>query len=205
MVELTAFLILSTLLLVWLSQASEKDDQLYLESVARGRFEPDDAPVEHDELMRKFVEKRVFNVPSVNDEDPEKTKQTEDPREVVKKMFYMHIKQDKNTKLVSTSIWKAIKKQKKNSKKKEDHYAFCQTMMDELNWSAQLRISPWLMAGHWVQPSQITPAVCTKLGSVLHAMSTAPIVNVTAFRAGSNLKVMLHLEGGQMAVFKPLL
>ncbi|KAG1698521.1 Glycosaminoglycan xylosylkinase [Nymphon striatum] len=206
-IEIGAFLLILMLLLFWLAPSLESTDQLYHDSVARGRFEFDDSPVEHGELLRKFGEKRVFNVPSATnkDEPAAPTVPVDDPREIVKNAFYKPIKQTSGTKLISISVWKAIKKQKKKFKKNNLHYALSQSLMDELNWKAQLRISPWIMAQHWVQPAKVIPDVCSKLGSVLHAMTTTPIINVTAFRAGSNLKVMLHLEGGQKAVFKPLL
>lgn len=205
-IEIGSFLLIFALLIFWLSPSRESTDQLYHDSVARGRFEFDDSPVEHGELLRKFGEKRVFNIQSVKNKEEQAQTVTEDnPREVIKREFYTPIEQTSSTILVSTSVWKAIKKQKKKFKKKNLHYAMTQGLMDELNWNAQLRISPWLMARHWVQPAKIIPDVCTKLGSVLHAMATAPIINVTAFRAGSNFKVMLHFEGGQRAVFKPLL
>jgi hypothetical protein len=60
-----------------------------------------------------------------------------------------------------------------------------------------------LFYSQWVTPSQIVPTVAPKLGSVLKYLRKAAIIRASVPKVGTQLKVMLTLDQGQKALFKP--
>jgi len=49
----------------------------------------------------------------------------------------------------------------------------------------------------------LIPESVPELGDVIRYMQTAKIINASVPRVGTQLKVMLTLEGGQKVLFKP--
>lgn len=62
----------------------------------------------------------------------------------------------------------------------------------------------WLTARKWVRARQIIPEKAPELGSILQALQTAKIIKSDVSRKGTQLKLLLTLEGGQFAFFKPM-
>ncbi|XP_037773127.1 glycosaminoglycan xylosylkinase-like isoform X1 [Penaeus monodon] len=63
---------------------------------------------------------------------------------------------------------------------------------------------PWKLARQWAKPTSLTPASDPGLGDVLAALSTANITTADLSDKGSQLKIILKLEGGQTVIFKPM-
>lgn len=61
----------------------------------------------------------------------------------------------------------------------------------------------WSLAKKWVRARQVTPTKAAKLGSIVHALQTARIVKSDVSRKGTQLKLLLSLQGGQYVLFKP--
>lgn len=55
----------------------------------------------------------------------------------------------------------------------------------------------------WVGARHVVPAQAPLLGSVLKTISTARIVKAQNAPGGTQLKLLVTLEGGQKALFKP--
>ncbi|XP_070581641.1 glycosaminoglycan xylosylkinase-like [Ptychodera flava] len=62
----------------------------------------------------------------------------------------------------------------------------------------------WTLAGDWVKSREIYPPIAPDLGTVLHAMSTAKVIHADVGYKGTQLKLMLTLQGGQYVAFKPM-
>lgn len=65
----------------------------------------------------------------------------------------------------------------------------------------------WTVAKRWVRARSSIPVSAPELGSILRAMQSAPILKSDVSRRGTQLKLLLTLEGGvkqkQFALFKP--
>lgn len=61
----------------------------------------------------------------------------------------------------------------------------------------------WEIAGRWVTSQQIHGEYVPELGAVLLAMSSRPIIKADIITKGSQLKLLLLLEGHQSVIFKP--
>ncbi|KAK4020866.1 hypothetical protein OUZ56_002810 [Daphnia magna] len=55
----------------------------------------------------------------------------------------------------------------------------------------------------WVSPSSLIPSFTPELGDVIKYLQTAPVIRASLPHVGTQLKVMLTLEGGQKALLKP--
>jgi len=55
----------------------------------------------------------------------------------------------------------------------------------------------------WVSPTWLIPQVAPELGDVMKYLSSAPIIRAQIPRVGTQLKVLITLEGGQKALLKP--
>ncbi|XP_063596016.1 glycosaminoglycan xylosylkinase-like [Penaeus indicus] len=64
--------------------------------------------------------------------------------------------------------------------------------------------NPWKLARKWAKPASLTPASAPGLGDVLAALSAANITSADLSDKGSQLKIILQLEGGQTVIFKPM-
>ncbi|XP_047480587.1 glycosaminoglycan xylosylkinase-like [Penaeus chinensis] len=64
--------------------------------------------------------------------------------------------------------------------------------------------NPWKLARKWAKPTSLTPASAPGLADVLAALSTANITAADLSDKGSQLKIILELEGGQTVIFKPM-
>lgn len=61
----------------------------------------------------------------------------------------------------------------------------------------------WSVAREWVGARSIIPPRSPLLGSVLKTISLAKIINAQNAPGGTQLKLLITLEGGQQALFKP--
>lgn len=65
----------------------------------------------------------------------------------------------------------------------------------------------WRLAPSWIGPRQIIPKLTSTIkediGFLQNALQTARILKSDVFKKGTQLKVLLTLEGGQQAIFKP--
>jgi len=52
-------------------------------------------------------------------------------------------------------------------------------------------------------PAYIIPPFAPELGNVMNFLSSAPIIKASVPNVGTQLKVMLTLEGGYKALLKP--
>lgn len=63
----------------------------------------------------------------------------------------------------------------------------------------------WTITRKWIRARQTIPSRAPELGSVLYGMQTAKILKSDVSRKGTQLKLLITLEGGQKqyALFKP--
>lgn len=65
----------------------------------------------------------------------------------------------------------------------------------------------WRLAPSWINSRQIIPKLTSTIkediGFLQNALQTARILKSDVFKKGTQLKVLLTLEGGQQAIFKP--
>jgi hypothetical protein len=54
-----------------------------------------------------------------------------------------------------------------------------------------------------VSPTALIPPYAPELGDVMKYLSSAPIIRAQIPRVGTQLKVLITLEGGQKALLKP--
>lgn len=79
----------------------------------------------------------------------------------------------------------------------------CQRLhIDELSSKSQFEEWPWDTAAKWVTTSQVYPEYHPELFSVLSAMVHAKIIHADVLPKGTQLKMLLILEGNQKVVFK---
>ncbi|GAB6018535.1 Glycosaminoglycan xylosylkinase [Chamberlinius hualienensis] len=77
--------------------------------------------------------------------------------------------------------------------------------VNDERWKKNVKVSKaWRMAESWVNEMEIYPADREAVGAVLNAMSTAEIIKADVGIRGTQLKLTLTLQGGQLAVFKPM-
>ena len=73
----------------------------------------------------------------------------------------------------------------------------------KLDWDFVLNEDPWKLAEELVTVRRIHPNVAPELGAILRKISTGRIISADVGHGGTQLKMTLILEGGQMVVFKP--
>ncbi|XP_046918023.2 glycosaminoglycan xylosylkinase [Dermatophagoides farinae] len=61
----------------------------------------------------------------------------------------------------------------------------------------------WSTAKKWVRARQIIPEKAPELSSIIEALQHSKIIKSDVSRKGTQLKLLLTLEGGQQALFKP--
>ncbi|OTF74952.1 glycosaminoglycan xylosylkinase-like protein [Euroglyphus maynei] len=61
----------------------------------------------------------------------------------------------------------------------------------------------WSIAKKWVRARQIIPEKAPELSSIIEALQHSKIIKSDVSRKGTQLKLLLTLEGGQQALFKP--
>jgi len=69
--------------------------------------------------------------------------------------------------------------------------------------NTRLNDSPWKIAAGWVNERQITPDYAPEIGSILQEMATRRISKADVGHQGTQLKLLLTLDGSQKVVFKP--
>lgn len=76
-------------------------------------------------------------------------------------------------------------------------------LSSDLKTKIKLKQSPWKIASNWVNAREIHPNHGRELGSILNQMAKGKIISADIGRKGTQLKIMLVLEGQQKVVFKP--
>lgn len=66
-----------------------------------------------------------------------------------------------------------------------------------------LDVSPWQVAGKWVNAREIMPDFVPELVSVLKAMAFEKVIHADIAPRGTQLKLLLTFKGGQKVLFKP--
>lgn len=74
---------------------------------------------------------------------------------------------------------------------------------DNLQSDFKMKVSPWGLAAGWVKSREIHSENTPELGFVLKAMITNKIVHAGVSYKGTQLKMMVKLDGGQEVIFKP--
>ncbi|KAI2810646.1 Glycosaminoglycan xylosylkinase [Blomia tropicalis] len=62
----------------------------------------------------------------------------------------------------------------------------------------------WNIPKKWVRAREITPSNAPELGTILNSLQSTRIVKSDVSRKGTQLKLLLTLQGGQYALFKPM-
>ncbi|XP_039288087.1 glycosaminoglycan xylosylkinase isoform X2 [Nilaparvata lugens] len=79
-----------------------------------------------------------------------------------------------------------------------------QNLENNLKISSSVPIDLWDAAAKWVSERETIPDGKTQLlGSVLNALTSSKIIRAENTRKGTQLKILITLEGGQKALFKP--
>ncbi|KAK6641654.1 hypothetical protein RUM44_013369 [Polyplax serrata] len=76
-------------------------------------------------------------------------------------------------------------------------------VVNNLKQTVDSSIKLWKIAQKWVSGQQIVPEDAPLLGSVLNSLCSAKILKAENSKRGTQLKLLLTLEGGQQALFKP--
>ncbi|XP_019874820.2 glycosaminoglycan xylosylkinase homolog isoform X2 [Aethina tumida] len=61
----------------------------------------------------------------------------------------------------------------------------------------------WATANSWVTQNKVVNFNSSELGSVIHALKNAKIIKADLDQRGTQLKLLLTLQGGQLVIFKP--
>ncbi|XP_061169681.1 glycosaminoglycan xylosylkinase-like [Saccostrea echinata] len=72
-----------------------------------------------------------------------------------------------------------------------------------LDFNYPLKESPWRVAEKMVKSREIHPEFAPEIGSILSEMATRKIISADTGFKGTQLKLSLILEGGQVVAFKP--
>ncbi|XP_022326627.2 glycosaminoglycan xylosylkinase-like [Crassostrea virginica] len=72
-----------------------------------------------------------------------------------------------------------------------------------INFNYPLKESPWQVAEKMVNLREVHPEQAPEIGSILRAMATRKIVSADTGYKGTQLKLSLILDGGQVVAFKP--
>lgn len=72
-----------------------------------------------------------------------------------------------------------------------------------INFHYPLKDSPWRVAEKMVTEREVHPEYAPEIGSILKAMATRKILSADTGYKGTQLKLTLILEGGQIVAFKP--
>lgn len=60
-----------------------------------------------------------------------------------------------------------------------------------------------ILSLQWVSPIMLIPSFTPELGDMIKYLQTSPITRASVPHVGTQLKVMITLEGGQKALLKP--
>lgn len=72
-----------------------------------------------------------------------------------------------------------------------------------INFHYPLKDSPWRVAEKMVTEREVHPEYAPEIGSILKEMATRKILSADTGYKGTQLKLSLILEGGQIVAFKP--
>ncbi|XP_054710500.1 glycosaminoglycan xylosylkinase-like [Uloborus diversus] len=91
-----------------------------------------------------------------------------------------------------------------SEKLRSDYHSIVQYVKENLRIDLKMKVSPWSLAAGWVKPREIHAENTPELGFVLDALVTNPIIHAGVGYKGTQLKMMLTLDGGQQVIFKPM-
>lgn len=93
-----------------------------------------------------------------------------------------------------------------SSQKQEERERLLEVLGDKLLLKSEYckaNENPWKIAAGWVKDREIIPEVAPELGCVIHSLKSAKILAAENGIKGTQLKLSLILEGGQVVAFKP--
>ncbi|KAG8193632.1 hypothetical protein JTE90_002890 [Oedothorax gibbosus] len=85
----------------------------------------------------------------------------------------------------------------------ENYLHILKYVRDNLQSDFKMKVPPWNLAAGWVKSREIHAENTPELGYVLKAMITNKIIHAGVSYKGTQLKMMLKLDGGQEVIFKP--
>ncbi|XP_037804171.1 glycosaminoglycan xylosylkinase-like isoform X2 [Penaeus monodon] len=84
-----------------------------------------------------------------------------------------------------------------------DLMPFVETLKQDLTVKGVTK-DPWALAREWASSKSLVPKSAPGLGDILAAMTTAPITAADICNAGTQVKILLKLQGDQKVLFKPI-
>ena len=81
--------------------------------------------------------------------------------------------------------------------------ALVQDLRREMIPSESVNQSVWRLADSWITARHVIPEKAPLLGHVLRSLRESRVLSADVARKGTQLKVVLTLEGGQQVLFKP--
>ncbi|XP_046390671.1 glycosaminoglycan xylosylkinase [Ischnura elegans] len=88
-------------------------------------------------------------------------------------------------------------------KRNKISYSVLKHLFDDLNETLPLSSGLFSIADKWATPEKLVPTPAPALGSLLRSLCTSRIVKAEISGKGTQLKLMLTLEGGKFGLFKP--
>ncbi|XP_042910273.1 glycosaminoglycan xylosylkinase isoform X1 [Parasteatoda tepidariorum] len=86
---------------------------------------------------------------------------------------------------------------------KQEYIHILKYVKENLQSDFKMKVSPWSLAAGWVKSREIHSENTPELGYVLNSMVFNKIDHAGIGYKGTQLKMMLKLEGGQEVIFKP--
>ncbi|XP_047484909.1 glycosaminoglycan xylosylkinase-like [Penaeus chinensis] len=91
----------------------------------------------------------------------------------------------------------------KYSSTSPDLMPFVETLKQDLTVKGVTK-DPWALAREWASSKSLVPKSAPGLGDIMAAMATAPITAADICNAGTQVKILLKLQGDQKVLFKPI-
>ncbi|XP_071445020.1 glycosaminoglycan xylosylkinase [Hetaerina americana] len=88
-------------------------------------------------------------------------------------------------------------------KRNENSYPILKQLIDDLNETVPFSSILLSIADEWATHKQLVPTPAPALGSLLRSLCTSRIVKAEISGKGTQLKLLLTLEGGKQGLFKP--
>ncbi len=80
-------------------------------------------------------------------------------------------------------------------------FLFC--LRAQVQWDKTIDGDPWQLAASWVTHRKVVKENDPEIGAILQEMHSAPIEKADVGYRGTQLKMLLHLQGNQRVSFKP--
>ncbi|XP_066586048.1 glycosaminoglycan xylosylkinase [Prorops nasuta] len=116
---------------------------------------------------------------------------------------------DQSIKSTTYMMHEKLKEELKNLpskyfKQNSTYYVLLERLLDELKVIPNIGENVWsIPSNNWPDAHHLIPPAAPELGTILNAMRTSKIVRADNAPLGTQLKLILHLESGVKALFKP--